>query len=114
MKVRTHFNIVRLSLKNSTNTSFRGKLYQKMYCIGAMLPDFSIMQFRYRHFYGSSREYVYEKIKKLKEKKDLNAIDILTIGCIVHYLSDYSCYPHRNESIGNAKYHILYERKLNI
>lgn len=39
MKDRTHFNIVRLSLKNSTNTSFRGKLYQKMYCIGAMLPE---------------------------------------------------------------------------
>ena len=113
MKVRTHYNIINLSFGPMQNNSLQGKMYQRLYCIGAVLPDLSIMQFYHRHYYKTWKNYIYAKIIKLKKKSELNAHDMLTLGEIVHYLSDFSCSVHKNAGIGNSKEHIIYERKLN-
>lgn len=116
MKKRTHLNIARLSIENKAPSykNINSKLvYKGLFCLGTILPDFSIMQFVHPHYYIKSADYIFSKLIRIKEKPYNSIADALVLGKIVHYLSDYCCYVHHNGGIGNISKHALYESKLN-
>jgi hypothetical protein len=87
------------------------RIKKLVFCIGSLIPDLSPMQFFKRHFYESSGEYVFEKLKKLNGKTSLYSV--FRYGKMAHYVSDFCCHVHSDGKIGNALEHIKYERGLN-
>ena len=89
MKVRTHFHLAKLSLRN-------------------LKPFYPTNP----HFYKKSDKYVEEKLDDLLETKEFNWYNSLQLGIIIHYLCDFCCYSHITDSIGNVNEHMAYERKI--
>lgn len=98
---------------NKNILSIKEKLYIEILCIGSMLPDLMPSQFIHHHFYQKSKIYIFKKIEKLIKEEKASFFNIIALGKISHYLSDFCCFAHRNESIKNPREHILYERELN-
>ena len=97
MKVRTHFHLAKLALKNIKTK------YPK---------DFSRLPYTNPHFHKKSFKYVEDKLEKLINKRKFNAYNSLQFGIIIHYLCDFCCYSHISGGIGDVGDHIIYERKI--
>jgi len=113
MKVRTHINIARLSVKKIINNIELSWIEKIMFYIGTVEPDLGITQFIHPHFYVKSAEYVYNKIKRLQEREAKGLMGAFELGRIVHYLSDFCCHVHSSGGIGNVNEHLVYERSIN-
>jgi len=115
MKKRTHFNIARLTIENKQPELVTEKraIYKWAFYLGTILPDLSITQFIHPHFYAKSSDYVFDKLYKLERKSEKGLLDAMKLGEVVHYLSDYCCFVHKNGSIGKFSEHFLYEKRMN-
>lgn len=113
MKVRTHMNIARLSVKRLINNIELSGFEKMMFYFGTIEPDMGITQFIHPHFYVKSAEYVYHKIKQLQERENHGLISAFELGRTVHYLSDFCCHVHSSGGIGNVNEHLVYERRIN-
>lgn len=88
------------------------KTKQMIFCIGALIPDLTLMQLVHPHFYSRSGKYIINKINKLSGRTSIYAL--LELGKSAHYVSDFCCSAHFGGGIGNVFEHILYERNLNV
>lgn len=113
MKVRTHMNIARLSVKRLINNIEFSWFKKVLFYFGTIQPDLSITQFIHPHFYVKSAKYIFHKIKKLQERETQGLISAFELGRIVHYLSDFCCQVHSGGGIGNVNEHMRYERRIN-
>lgn len=107
MKLRTHYLIAGIAADNSGLSGLKKFLF----CVGALLPDLSVMQFFYPHFYKRSGEYVFRKLEDLSGSYSL--LSVLELGKMAHYCSDFCCKAHIGGGIGCVKEHVRYERELN-
>lgn len=111
MKVRTHFHLAKLSLRNLK--PFYPKNFSiNMFYFGTILADCCWLAYTNPHFYKKSDKYVEEKLDDLLETKEFNWYNSLQLGIIIHYLCDFCCYSHITDSIGNVNEHMAYERKI--
>jgi hypothetical protein len=114
-KKRTHFYIARLSIESMNNTDkcIESKKVDKWaFYLGAILPDLSMTQFLHPHYYERSSEYVFNKLIKIACKPTKNLADIVRLGEMVHYLSDFCCYAHVGGGIGCISEHLFYEKRI--
>lgn len=112
MKKRTHFNIARLSVENNSQPELfneKGFIYKWAFYLGTILPDLTITQFIHPHYYVKSANYVFDKLCKIERKTNKSVLDAIRLGEMVHYLSDYCCFVHKNGSIGRPSEHLYYE-----
>lgn len=107
MKLRTHFIIAKIAAEKCGFSFWE----RNAFCIGSLISDLSPMQFVHRHFYLASGEYVHKKLESLSGRHSLFAL--LLYGEMAHYVSDFCCSVHADNSIGNVREHILYERRIN-
>lgn len=110
------FDLCKISINQNLYKNILGikdKMYIEILCLSSMLPDLMPSQFIHHHFYQKSKTYIFKKIEKLINEEKTSFFNVITIGEIAHYLSDFSCFAHRSESIRNPREHILYERELN-
>ena len=82
MKVRTHFHLAKLALKN-IKTKYPKDFSLNMFYIGTIIADCSWLPYTNPQF-----------------------------GIIIHYLCDFCCYSHISGGIGDVGDHIIYERKI--
>ena len=117
MKVRTHFNMAKITLRciNGNNEHHKYSLINRISLyIGSMIPDLNFVQIiKHPHFYQESSNYVFNMISELKKRKKINILFMLKLGIIMHYLNDFCCHVHKSGGIGNVNEHIIYERNLN-
>lgn len=111
MKVRTHFHLAKLSLKN-IKEKYPEKFSLKMFYLGTILADCCWLPYTNPHFYKKSNGYVEKKLDSLLNKKKFSAYDSLQFGIIIHYICDFCCHSHITGGIGNAVDHVVYERKI--
>ncbi len=109
MKVRTHFHLAKLSLHN-LKSCFPENFSLNMFYLGTIIADCCWLAYTNPHFYKKSDKYIEKKLDNLLEKEKLNAYNSLQLGIIIHYLCDFCCYSHINDSIGNVNEHMVYER----
>ncbi len=117
MKIRTHYNIARLSLETGRRfETFTIDLWIKRtaFCLGAVLPDFRPGRFLHEHFYKRSSDYVFETLGRLQCKKTMGILEIIKLGEMSHYLSDFCCQVHQSVGLENPLQHAFYERKMNL
>ncbi len=116
LDITTHFRIARSALKDREMSSMRESLSRGLVVAGTVMMDLSPWRFRHRHFYSLSRNYTYQKmyevIDKLSEKETLCLTDWFTLGGILHYMMDYFCQVHQDESSYETLSHMRYERRL--
>ncbi len=116
MKIRTHYNIARLSLETGRQFepfTIERWIRRTAFCYGAMLPDFRPGRFLHEHFYKRSGDYVFQTLEKIQSKKTMSLTDIIKLGEMSHYLSDFCCKVHQSGGVGNPLLHSSYERKMN-
>lgn len=106
MKTRTHYLIAKMAARRSGLSASE----RFAFCLGAMMPDFLPTQFIHKHFYQKSSDYVFSKIKKYGKRNSLFAL--FKLGEMSHYSSDFCCFVHRSGGIGNAAFHLSYERRI--
>ena len=111
MKVRTHFHLAKLALKN-IKTKYPKDFSLNMFYIGTIIADCSWLPYTNPHFHKKSFKYVEDKLEKLINKRKFNAYNSLQFGIIIHYLCDFCCYSHISGGIGDVGDHIIYERKI--
>ena len=112
MKKRTHYRMSQLILKHIEDKAphlLPSIGYQRVFLWGSVEPDLSITQFTTPHFWNKSKDKIYAKIDELFQKEELSMWDMYQMGRLCHYLSDFCCYAHIDDRIGNPKDHVLYE-----
>lgn len=104
MVAPAHIAIGKLALEQ---TSLKNDLdiYKKVYMFGCIAPDINFI-YPFHNIRCTPKRFIkrLERMKKIKSK----LIRSFTLGVIMHYLCDYFCLAHNNQSYG-AK-HTLYER----
>lgn len=117
MWIQTHFRIARLSLKKLDEVlpenKKMGKAKRAAFCLGSMAPDLSPIQFKHKHMYEISSEYIFSNMDKLQSKKKIGIFSAYGLGKSIHYLCDFCCYTHRLERDETLKEHMRYEMELN-
>ena len=111
MKVRTHFHLAKLSLKENS-IKFPKSFSHTMFYLGTIIADCCWLPYTNPHFHSKSFNYVEKKLDYLFETRKCNAYTSLQLGIIIHYLCDFCCYSHISGGIGNVNEHLLYERKI--
>lgn len=111
MKVRTHFHLAKLSLKN-IKSSYPQNFSLNMFYLGNILADCSWLAYTNPHFYKKSDKYVEKKLDSLLEKDEFNWYNSLQLGIVIHYLCDFCCYSHITDKVGSINEHMIYERKI--
>lgn len=111
MKVRTHFHLAKLSLKN-LKSLYPEKFSSNMFYLGTILADCSWLAYTNPHFYKRSFKYVEKKLDSILKKEEFNWYNSLQFGIVIHYLCDFCCYSHITDRIGNVNDHMIYERKI--
>lgn len=111
MKVRTHMEIARLSVKKINDIKLSW-IERVLFLFGTIEPDLGITQFIHPHFYVKSADYIYTKLKRLKSKNKKGLLSAFELGRVVHYLSDFCCFVHSGGGIGKVAEHVLYERNI--
>lgn len=110
MKIRTHYLIAKIAIKDNKKLN---KFQKLMFCIGSLLPDLTPNQVVHPHFYENSKDYIFKKIDELKGKK-ISFMTAISYGKMAHYLSDFCCTAHKNgPSVKNCLWHINYEKEIN-
>ncbi|MBR5500309.1 MAG: zinc dependent phospholipase C family protein [Clostridia bacterium] len=115
MKIRTHVKIAQIAWNACADKTRYGKYSKFAFCLGALLPDFSLTQFVHPHFYSQSHRYVFRQLERLffEGETGKNFIYFLRLGKMAHYLSDFCCLPHTHDHLCQIRKHILYERLQN-
>ena len=79
---------------------------EKLFLLGNLFPDLIHSYIWCRHEYQYSREYVREKLDKLKKTSRFFSFHL---GVLTHYICDYFCYPHSVNYDKGLVQHIFYE-----
>jgi len=115
VKKLTHFNIARLSIENISQpekVTIDRIIYKWAFYLGTILPDLSITQFLHPHYYEKSSDYVFQSLCRIEGKDVKNIADAIRLGEMVHYLSDFCCFAHKDGCIGKISEHLNYERSI--
>lgn len=97
------------------NLGFKLELKDLRY--GCMKPDFSPKLIAIPHYKNESFGILTDMILALKNtslpvnSKQLKHFSS-ELGVVLHYITDYFCYPHNNESIDKMPLHFFYELNL--
>jgi hypothetical protein len=105
MKLKQHINIGRYIIDNDIKDEF--KVNKIAYLLGNIAPDLNCVYPAHRLTTTEKRFY---KRLKIVEKSNVTFIRSFTLGVITHYVCDYFCCAHNNESLGIP--HKRYEKNL--
>lgn len=84
---------------------------------GCMKPDFYPKLMAIPHYKNESFEVISQMILSLQKtkipvsSKQINHFS-MELGVILHYITDYFCYPHNNDHLDKISSHFIYEINL--
>jgi len=109
MKAIQHIRIAKIMSGKISNKLCNNSMINKIaYYIGSIAPDLNCIYPAHR--INDTYERFQKKIKRVDKLSD-GIIKSFTLGVITHYVCDYFCFAHNNNSIGVK--HTKYERGLN-
>ena len=104
MRLEIHYRIAK---KISEDIKGLGLHFHKeSFLFGNLFPDLIHSYFWCRHEYPSSRNILRIKIEQLKKSPVFFSF---RMGVLIHYISDYFCYPHTSVFGQGIAQHIMYE-----
>lgn len=110
MKLKQHIEIGKLVYKQIKAYEVepnRNKIKKIPFLLGTIAPDLNCVYPAHRL---STTEKRFYKRLKISASTEIATLKSFTLGVITHYICDYFCYAHNNESLG-AK-HKKYETNL--
>lgn len=111
MKVRTHVKLAQLAFDSNSVKIPKG-FSKFMFNFGLVMIDQSWHVKTHPHYMQKSFDYITKKIDELSLIDQFNGYYSMQLGIVVHYLCDFCCYAHITGSIGNVRFHLDYERKI--
>lgn len=115
MFVGTHLGIGGYLYQNAIPDTYKDSLFNRFYFeLGNILPDISSKYSKVKHHYDLTQNYVKEHAKILQDPSTSRRQQLISLGIICHFLSDYFCTYHVRNPYKDAHIfsHLLYELKL--
>lgn len=114
MKMAQHIAVAMKTYKDIESINKSRLIYEIAYAIGSIAPDLNCMYPAHRlHDTCKRFQRKVEKLDRQGDRRGDNRGTILRafrLGTLTHYICDYCCYAHSNESTGRI--HIKYEMGL--
>lgn len=109
MKLVHHIKIANQLLDKLDNKLKEKVVLNKAaFYLGSILPDINCIYPAHR--LGTTKNRVVKAVESISTLKDSDFIKSMQLGIITHYVCDYFCYAHSNETIGVI--HKAYEKRL--